>query len=1107
MRQKTLAIAAFAFLCAIGLNAAVASAQVANLVGNPSLETPNGNLPAGWTSSVYGTTKATFTYPSSGGHTGTRFVTTQLTTPGTGDAKWLPASIVVTPGTSYTFSDWYQSTAATQINLEYTLSAGTKSNKVIGSPTASATWKQFQATFVVPANVASVKIFHLISATGTLSVDDYSLTSNAAVTPFDFSIGSEGNKSVMQGQTQTNAVTATLSAGTTAPVTFSVSGLPAGVTASFSAASCSPTCSSTLTLVASASATVGSSAVTITGTSGSVVKTSTFTLTVTSAPVPPVLAEVTPVATLTNDNTPDYIFNSTKAGTITYGGDCTSSQTAAIAGNNTVTFAALSEGSHSSCTISVKDSTGSVSNTLAVQSFTVDSVAPSVTINQDSAQLDPATTSPIFFTAVFNEPVSDFDAADVNITGTASPATVAVSGSGTTYSVAVSGMQSAGTLIADIPAGGAHDAAGNGNTIATSNDSSVAYSPFVALPPPPAMTLAPSTLSSGTTTLAYSQSLLASTSAAGPFTWSLTSGVLPAGLTLGNSNTLANSISGTPTATGTASFTIKVSNGISSTTQDYSITIAQMPVTPPPANLVSNGDFETASGSLPLNWKSSSWGTRTVSFVYPATGKSGKGAQIKVTSYTSGDSKWLYPHVTIAPNTIYLYNEDYSANVGTSINIEYKMADGSLSYKWLSSPTATSGWGSASFTITPPAGAVSFTVFHLISAVGTLTIDNVSLIGVVPQASSNLIQNGDLEIPNGSSPYNWAPNFLGNNTRTFTYPIAGKNGGKAMQVQITSFTDGSAKWLSGPIAVSGHTFYAYSEDYKSDVSTNITVSYKKTDGTYEYEWLGNVPPAMDWTHYATHLSVPSDTVSLTIQHALVSAGTLAVDNVDLEAQSNDAFATGMVSITFDDGFISQYQNALPILQAAGYKAGFYIITSYPGSNRPSYMNWDQIKALAATGQEIGSHTRTHPHLTQLTASQLQDELVGSKADLTAQGLSSDTFVYPNADMSTAVENAVKDAGYTAARSGDFGLESTLADKYNISSVHPDAYSTLPVVKQDIDQAIADKRWLVLVFHDMVSSGGTSNAVTPAFFQGVVDYLTQKGITPVTLSQGASQLHQ
>ena len=65
------------------------------------------------------------------------------------------------------------------------------------------------------------------------------------------------------------------------------------------------------------------------------------------------LAEVTPVATPSLDNTPNYTFSSTKAGTITYGGDCSSSTTVAVAGNNTITLNTLVDGTYSDCKITV----------------------------------------------------------------------------------------------------------------------------------------------------------------------------------------------------------------------------------------------------------------------------------------------------------------------------------------------------------------------------------------------------------------------------------------------------------------------------------------------------------------------------------------------------------------------------------------------------------------------------------------------------------------------------------------------------------------------------------------------------------------------------------
>ena len=68
-----------------------------------------------------------------------------------------------------------------------------------------------------------------------------------------------------------------------------------------------------------------------------------------------VIEEVTAVTTPTIDTTPNYTFSSTKAGTITYGGSCSSSTTIAIAGNNTITLNTLSNGTYSNCTITVTD--------------------------------------------------------------------------------------------------------------------------------------------------------------------------------------------------------------------------------------------------------------------------------------------------------------------------------------------------------------------------------------------------------------------------------------------------------------------------------------------------------------------------------------------------------------------------------------------------------------------------------------------------------------------------------------------------------------------------------------------------------------------------------
>ncbi len=101
--------------------------------------------------------------------------------------------------------------------------------------------------------------------------------------------------------------------------------------------------------------------------------------------VAPILTEVTPVDSPTNDNTPDYTFNSDEAGTITYGGSCSSLTSEAIIGDNTITFDSLPDGVYDDCTITVTDATGNVSNVLNVSEFIIDTEKPTASQLSDQS--------------------------------------------------------------------------------------------------------------------------------------------------------------------------------------------------------------------------------------------------------------------------------------------------------------------------------------------------------------------------------------------------------------------------------------------------------------------------------------------------------------------------------------------------------------------------------------------------------------------------------------------------------------------------------------------------------------------------------------------------
>ena len=106
---------------------------------------------------------------------------------------------------------------------------------------------------------------------------------------------------------------------------------------------------------------------------------------------------------------------------------------------------------------------------------TADMEAPSATVEQALGQADPTSASTINFSVLFSEPVTGFATGDVTIGGSAGATTATVSGSGAAYNVANSGMTADGTVIADIPAAVAIDAAGNSNLASTSADNTVTY--------------------------------------------------------------------------------------------------------------------------------------------------------------------------------------------------------------------------------------------------------------------------------------------------------------------------------------------------------------------------------------------------------------------------------------------------------------------------------------------------------------------------------------------------------------------------------------------------------------------------------------------------------
>lgn len=154
----------------------------------------------------------------------------------------------------------------------------------------------------------------------------------------------------------------------------------------------------------------------------------------------------------------------------------------------------------------------------------------------------------------------------------------------------------------------------------------------------------------------------------------------------------------------------------------------------------------------------------------------------------------------------------------------------------------------------------------------------------------------------------------------------------------------------------------------------------------------------------------------------------------------------VVGITFDDGYQNVYDNALPILTELGFSSTNFIVTSEldgentwaqkSGSPVAKLMCESGIRNWIQSGQEIGSHTVTHPRLAEIGIEEAQHQLAQSKQqleDLLQQEVSS--FCYPYGSYDQEVKQRVSALGYKRAVTTERGLAQSHDDMHALPRVN------------------------------------------------------------------------
>ncbi len=208
-----------------------------------------------------------------------------------------------------------------------------------------------------------------------------------------------------------------------------------------------------------------------------------------------------------------------------------------------------------------------------------------------------------------------------------------------------------------------------------------------------------------------------------------------------------------------------------------------------------------------------------------------------------------------------------------------------------------------------------------------------------------------------------------------------------------------------------------------------------------------------------------------------------------------------VSITFDDGWASIYENGFPILERYKFPATLFVLTGSIGTN--GYMDWEQINVLSKLGKwEIASHTHTHPDLRTIKPDEVEYELKHSKGILMSRGFKPVGFAAPHGSYNDEVLSLIK-KHYSYHRKAWGGAEGfndiENFDSYTISSIEIHHDKSFEEKKWIIDKAITENRYLVLLMHKVVKGQAKDYEIGAENLVKLLDYLKSKNVRVVTIA--------
>lgn len=172
-------------------------------------------------------------------------------------------------------------------------------------------------------------------------------------------------------------------------------------------------------------------------------------------------------------------------------------------------------------------------------------------------------------------------------------------------------------------------------------------------------------------------------------------------------------------------------------------------------------------------------------------------------------------------------------------------------------------------------------------------------------------------------------------------------------------------------------------------------------------------------------------------------------------------AKPVLAVSFDDGYLDNFENAAPILLKHQVPCTFFISTEKIRDNKPfdhdlralgfglDNMNWAQVQAMHRWGFQFGSHTRNHVNLAEISDEVALQELEGSLADIRSQLDQQEVFIaFPYGrkhHITSARVDMMKELGYGACFSAYGGLNEDI-DRFDIRRIGVNWAFDLPALQ-------------------------------------------------------------